>query len=276
MNDLPDRSHNHPPELLPMLPPEPKAEAINEAFSAREVKGTEAPPYDEAEHFRLSMTVAQFCDACGKWDAIGALQTEEQSQRLTDFINGARKLGKEVETTKKKEGEVHDKRLKRVRADFSLLEEKLDAAVNRLKPKQADWLRRENARIEAERLARAEEARVAKEEADRLLAQAQARGDVSGEVDAQRAAKEAEKAEKQAARPAKASAQSYTGGGRTMALRKVKMVQVTNAAQVFMHFRDHPKVLEVLHSLATQAVRAAGYVDGTIPGIAVTEQEQVA
>lgn len=276
MNDIPDRSHNNPPELLPMLPPEPKAEDVNQAFTDREFKGTEAPPYDEAEHFRLSLIVSQFCDACGKWDAIGALQTAEQSERLTDFVNGARKLGKEVETTKKKESEVHDKRLKRVRADFSLLEDKLTAAVNRLKPKQADWLQREQKRIENERLAREEEARAAKAEADRLLAEAQARGDVSGEVEAERAAKEAAKAEKQAARPVKASAQSYTGGGRTMSIRKIKVVEVKNPAQVFMHFRDHPKVLEVLHSLATQAVRAQGYVDGTVPGIVVTEREDVA
>ena len=73
----------------------------------------------------------------------------------------------------------------------------------------------------------------------------------------------------------KAQTKSASGAGRTMAVRKEKVVKITNINLCFMSFRDHPAVMETLERLATQAVRSKDY-DGSIKGIEVLEINKIA
>lgn len=92
-------------------------------------------------------------------------------------------------------------------------------------------------------------------------------------IDAEAKAAEAKKEVSVAAKPVKASAGSASGGGRTMALRTVKTARIDDLRAVFLFFEKHPDVLETIQRLATAAVRASDYVEGSVPGITlITDQ----
>ncbi|HRK67168.1 MAG TPA: hypothetical protein PKY73_06405 [Hyphomonas sp.] len=272
-DQLPDRGHNMPPELLPVLPPEPAESAVATAVSEIQKEAPEPPPYDLARHTAFKLRVTAFADACGKWRDLGVISTAEQSAKLTDFIGGARGLTKQIEDARKSEKGIWDAKANAVQAAYVALIETMTKAAETVKPLQADWLRREQARIDAEK---AEAARVAREKADeaaRLAAEAAARNDVAGEVEAERLAKEAAKEQKSAARHITAKAGSATGGGRAMALRTVRTAEIHNFNGVYLAFRDDPAVREVLQRLADAAVRAGVEFD---PKVLTVKEEKVA
>ena len=254
--DLPPRSHNHPPEILPVFPPEPTDEAVAAAITPAEDGGSADPlPYDAERHAKLRLQSLAFADACGKWRDLKTITTAEQSEKLTDFIAGARGLAKKVEEARKADKKVWDDKAAAVQKAYVGLTDILTRAAESVKPLQADWLRREQERIEAEKAEAKRRADEAAAEAARLAAQAAARNDVVGEAEAEKAAKEAAKLQKAANRDVRAKAGSATGGGRSMSLRTVKTAEIVNQNAVYMHFREHPRVKEVLQSLANEAIR---------------------
>lgn len=272
---LPDRGHNLPPgiDMLPSLPPEPSAEAVAEAI-ANEPEREEPPPFDAEAVASFKLRVSAFADACGKWRDLKTITSAEQSEKLTDFITGARGVKKQIEEKRKSDKKVWDDKGKAVMAAYTDLTDVMDRAVDSVKPLQADWLRRENERIAAEK---AEAARIAAEkqaEAERLAAQAAARNDVAGEAEAAKLLKEAGKQAKAAARPVKASAGSATGAGRTMSIRKTKVAVIHSQNGVYMHFRSHPAVVDLLQRLANEAVRAGEVFEERL--LTVKEVESVA
>lgn len=256
------RSHNNPPEILPILPPEITEDQMREVFTAMDAAQTERLPYDPNQLELLAVNVSAFCDAAGQWKHLGQISRPEQSERLTDFVTGARQLFKKVDAARDAAKRPHTERAERVQAAFKPLLEKLTRVGEDMKAMQADWLRREQARIEAEKAEQRRQAEAAAAEARRLADQAAARGDISGEVDAEAALAEAEKARKAAEKPANVKASSATGGGRTMALRTQAYAEIFNFRAVFMHFEDSPEVTEVLQRLADRAVRAGQDVPG--------------
>ena len=268
------RNHNLPPDIaeLPSLPPEPTEEAVQAAVAA--LAPTEEPkPYDVAAHTAFAVKVSAFTAACGLWKDLKTISTQLQSEKLTDFISGARTIWGTIEAKRKEEKGFWDAKGKVVHADYTLLLDKLTRAVEDLKPLQADWLTRENARIAAEK---AEAARIAKEKADeaaRLLAQAEARNDVSGAVEAERLLAEAAKETKAAAKPGRAKAGSATGGGRAMSMRTVRSAEITNFNAVYMHFRTDPRVQALLQQLANEAFAAKGGSTAIIPGATMKTKE---
>lgn len=254
--ELPPRNHNAPPELLPVFPPEPTAEAVAEAIAPAEGGGSAPLPYDAELHAKLRIQSLAFADACGKWRDLKTIVTAEQADKLTDFISGARGLAKKVEEARKAEKKVWDDKGAAVHKAFVALTDILTRAADSVKPLQADWLKREQDRINAEQAEKRRLAAEAAAEADRLAAQAAARNDVVGEAEAEKAAKEAAKLQKVADRDVRAKAGSATGGGRAMSLRTVKTANIVSQNGVYMHFREHPRVREVLQALANEAVRA--------------------
>jgi hypothetical protein len=133
-----------------------------------------------------------------------------------------------------------------------------------VKPLQASWLRREQARIDAEKAEKrraAEALQVAAEEAAALAA---ANNSVTGEMEAERLQKEAAAMEQAANREVRANVQSASGGGRTMALRKITKARIKDINNAYRHYRDRPEVAEVLTRLADAEIRAKGW-DGTPP-----------
>lgn len=266
MNDaIPERGHNNPPELLPVLPL-----AIDDEVAKQNVAGSAATeedlPYDPVIHESLRLNVTAFCDAAGAWADLKQINSTAQSERLTDFVAGARGLFKKADEARKKAKSIHDARGAAVQKAFTPLLDKLERIAGMMKAMQTDWLQREDARIKAEQRKAQEEADQKRREAEAAAAQAAARNDVSGQVDAEAALKEADDAAKAAARETKAQAGSATGGGRTMALRNQAYARITNPRAVFMHFESHPEVVDVLQRLADRAVRAADYQPGSVPG----------
>lgn len=262
MNDAtPDRGHNNPPELLPVLPP-PISDEVARQNLAEQPETDEPPVFDPVIHEALRLNVAAFCDAAGAWLDLKIITTTEQSERLTDFVAGARGLFKKVDTARDAAKRPYDEKADKVQKAFKPLMDKLEKIAKSMKDMQADWLRREEARIAAEKRALQEEADRKRREAEAAAAQAAARNDISGQVDAEAALKEAEDQAAAASRTEKARAGSATGGGRTMALRTQAYAEVENWRAVFMHFENRQEVKDVLQRLADAAIRGGETVPG--------------
>lgn len=232
------------------------------------------PPYDPEAFAALVRAAQDYADAGGEWLDLKAIETEEQAQYLADYIDGARKKLKQVETWRVDAKRPHDEAAKAVQnaaaRPKTILETSIKKALDLLTPYQVRKKREEEERQRAAR----EEAERQRAEADRLAAQAAARNDIAGEVEAERLAKEAEKAAKAADRPATGAVGSATGGGRTVALVTVKVAVIDNPVQVFMFFRDRPEVLDVLQRLANGYVRAAAFDGNPIPGTHIVTEER--
>ena len=278
---LPPRSHNLPSEdmALPTLPGEATPEQIARAQAAADApdKVEGIAPYDPARHAELAAHVQVFCDAAGKWLDIKTVQAPEQAERLTDFVTGARTLFKRVEDARKEAKQPWDDLGKKVQGAYTPLTDKVKKIAESMKAMQADWIRRENARIAAEKAEAERRAREEREAAEKAAAEAAARNDISGQVEAEQALKDAHKAEKAAAKPTKARAGSATGGGRTMSLRTVKYARVVNRRACFSYFQAAPEVEELLTRLATAAVRSGDLTEdyATLAGIEIYTTETV-
>lgn len=200
--------------------------------------------------------VSDFTDAAGAWLDLKEIDSQERSEKATDFVAGARAVFKEVDEARKTAKKPHDDAAQDVQDAFKPLLDKIGKAGEVVKALQAAWLKKEKAREYAEQRAREAAARAEKAAADRALAEAQARNDVSGMVDAEAAQKAAAKDVKAASKPVKAQASSATGGGRTMSLRTTYRCQVENRGPALAAYRDHPEVIALIERLATADVRA--------------------
>lgn len=277
---LPDRGHNNPPGgLLPIPPLDPDAEKIAQDFkdflAKREKPMPEDLPYNAELWFGFHKRVSDFCDAAGAWTDLGKIESEVQAQRLTDFVTGARGLATQVEDTRTEQKKPHSDRATAVDKAFNPLKEKLDLVSKKMKAMQADWLIREKERKAAEQ---AEAARIAKEKleaAAKAAAEAEARNDISGTVDAEAALKAAEKEVKAAAKPVSAKAGSATGGGKAMSLRDVIEVEVESIGKAILHYRAAPELADLIKTLAAREARAKGFDPkvNTIPGIKINVKQ---
>lgn len=265
---LPDRGHNNPPELLPLLPLDPDAEKIAEAYkafiAAREKPMPADLPYKAETWFEFSKRVSDFCDAAGAWADLKQIGSEAQAERLNDFITGASRLEKAVDAARVEAKEPWKQRGEAVDAAFNPLRAKLDKVALAMKPLKADWLKREKDRKEREAAEKKRLADEALEAARKLKAEAEARNDFSGAAEAEALEKAAQKDVKKADKPVRVSVGSATGAGRASGLRTVWHAEITNIRAVFMHFQDNPRVVEVLQSLADAEARGGREVPGAI------------
>lgn len=229
------------------------------------------PPFNQDQVDKLAQEANDWLDTAGKWLDKKKVETEDDAARLNDFIAGARKKWKVIDEARKDAKKPHDDAGKAVQAAFKPVLEKLERAAQKVQPmltafmEEQDRKRREDAR-KAE-----EEARKAREDAEKAAAQAAARNDVSGEVDAEEATKAAAAKAKEAERLAKGrtNVSSATGGGRTASLRTYVHAEVKNVRAAFMHFAQAPELLECLRTLAEREARSKDFdtEKDTIPGI---------
>jgi hypothetical protein len=269
------RGHNLPPDisLLPSMPPTPSSDQIEKAILALE-KPEKPLPYDAAKLAAFRVRVSLFAEACAKWAKLGEITSKEQAERLTDFFGGSRSLWKQIDDLRKEEKRPHAEAGNTIQEVFTTLLEVVKTTMDKLAPMQAAWLAREQKRIDDEKAEAARVAQAALDEANRKAAIAAANNDVIGEVEAKAELKAAKKDVKAAARPERARAGSATGAGHTMAARLYKHAVIVNQSAVYMHFRDEPRVIELLQSLATAAVRSGITFPETV--LTVKEIEGVA
>lgn len=224
----------------------------------------------------LMAKLADFMDAAGAWLDLKEIDSEERAARATDFVRGAREVHDEIDMERKRQKRPHDEAGAAVQKMFTPLMERVKTAQERVARMQAGWLAAERDRkLEQQRRAQAE-ARAKAEEAARLAAQAEARNDIAGIVDAEAAKAAAEKAEREAARVQTAKAGSATGGGRAMALRTTWFAEVANISVAFLRYRDHPEVKATLERLATAEVRSQTGEKTALPGFTLRKEEKAA
>lgn len=261
---------NHPPEpIIPALPPIVTDEEIEAKLAAKHAEDAEADdtplvlPYDGDAHFALQVQVDSFVNAAKVWfQRVPKIQVEDQAKRLNDYLSGATKLKNLVEEARRAAKKPWDDRAQAVQDAFKPMTDDLELAQKWFKPLQTAWLLAEKDRIAREKQAKLDEAAAKKREADALLAQAAVNGDIRAQREGEALQKEAAKDEKVASRDVRPSVGSASGGARTVGLRKTAYAHITNQNAVYMQFREHPRVVEVLQSLADAEVRGGGTVNG--------------
>ncbi|HEV8036163.1 MAG TPA: hypothetical protein VGP75_15180, partial [Yoonia sp.] len=181
------------------------------------------PPYDADVLAKHTQAASDLAAEAAPWLNKGEVETDAEAQQLTDVIAKARKLYKAADDSRKAEKEPHLTAGKAVDTAFAVAVSALEKTATALKPIITKWLQKVEAEKQAEAARQAEIARKAKEEADRLAAQAAASNDAMAAAQAEAAQKEAAKLDTAATRAGKAKANvgSATGGGRSMALRTV-------------------------------------------------------
>jgi hypothetical protein len=234
------------------------------------------PPYDPSVIALFKPRINAFAETAGQWLDMGEIESEEDAARLNDFLNGARKLFKEIDAARVEAKKPHDVAAKEVQTVYSALLDVVTKTAEKPKPLLARFLERKRVAEEQERARKKAVAdALAKEAADRATMAAM-QNDVVGEAEAEAAAKEAAKLQKQADKPVNASIGSATGGGRTMSQRTIRDVRLVNINKAFMEFRESPEVAEVLTTLARRRVRAGDFDGAEIPGFERDDKTGVA
>jgi hypothetical protein len=208
--------------------------------------------------------VDDFTQKASDWLRLGEITSAERAGELADYIAGARGVFRRIDEARVSAKKPHDEAAKAVQGIFSPLLDAITRSVDKLKPLQAAWLRKEQQRIDAEKEEQRRAAEAKRIEAEEAAAIAAANNSVAGELEAERLQKEARALKKAASREVTANVQSASGGGRTMALRTIKRVRIKDINNLYRHYRDRPEVADVLTRLAEADVRAKGW-DGTWP-----------
>lgn len=242
------------------------------------IGGNNPPPFDPETHAEYQATVAEFMAVSKQWLDLEAIATQQQAEQLADQVTGLRGLFKKVDDARKAAKKPHDEAGKAVQDAYNPILAQLKRAGDALKEKLGVWATKREEEERQQKAQEAEAARKAQAEADERARIAAQTNDISAQVEAEAAQKAAADKAKAAEKTIDASVRSASGAGRTMATRTVKDVQITNINVLFMHFRDHPDVADVLTRLATAKVRAKGYDPDQDPiaGIKVTERKVVA
>jgi hypothetical protein len=208
---------------------------------------------------------------------VGEIESDEQAQKLNDYITGCRKLFKQIEDQRKIDKQPHLDAGKLVDTTYKALTAPLAKAADRVKPLLTRWSIK-LAEAERERQCKVQEAARAEQEAARKLAEeAAARNDVAGEAEAEQAQKDADKAAKQAARTSTTGrVASATGGGRTAALRTYYSATVTSRRQAFLALEaEHGGAFDDLICRIADAAKRADR-ETEIPGVKFTEEKRIA
>lgn len=236
------------------------------------------PAFDQSVVDGFDERISDFLEVTQTWLDLEEVTDEQQAGLLTDQIDGLRGLYKEVDIARKAAKKPHDDAGKAVQAAFTPLLTKLKMSADKLKPKLEAYATKRAREEEQRKQRELAEAEARRKEAEAKAKAAEASGDIGAQVDAQEAAEQAEKDAKEAAKAPDTKVRSATGAGRTMALRTVKEVEITNINVLFMHYSDEPKIAELLTSLATAEVRAKGYdhASAPVPGIKIHEVKKVA
>lgn len=201
------------------------------------------------------------------------IDDEASASKVRDLLAELTKRRNALDEQRKAEKEPHLQAGKAVDARYKRPLEIYDACKKRVGELLSGWLRKEQARIDAERAAaNAEAARLA-EEARRAAAESEA--STIAAIDAERAFRTAEEAAKAAQRLAAARPQVESGHGnaRRATLRVTRYARVSDFARAVKAYWGHQDVIAVLERLASADVRAG---KNDVPGFEILERTNVA
>lgn len=233
-------------------------------------------PFDPEAVNPLKEKVTLFLNAGQQWADLKEITDDRTASYMSDYLDGLRQLHKTWEGERKRVKKPYDDEAKKVQDLFAPLAARLKIAGEKTKPLLDRYLAKVEAQVRADAKAAEEQAAREAEEAKRKLAEAEKQNDLAGLADAEERAKAAEKEVKAAQRQAKApvNAKSATGQGRTYARRaSPATAEITDMKLAFMAYRKHPKLAELLVSLANADARRA---DGpkSIPGFKITKEQK--
>lgn len=234
------------------------------------------PPFSPEIHEQFTDRASEFIDASQKWLDLPEIAEEAHAQALTDQIDGLRKLFKKVEDARRDAKQPHLDAGKAVDDAFNPIKKRLEACADKLKKKLEPWLIAQRKKAEAEERARREAAEAERLAAEEAARKAEAKNNLAAQFEAEEAQKRAAEAEKLAKQKIDTNAKSATGAGRTIALRTVREVEITNIRLLFMHYQNRPEVADLLQRLAQADMRAADVDHTKIPGIVVNERQVAA
>jgi hypothetical protein len=196
------------------------------------------------------------------------IANEQQAEAVSSLLNRARRIAKDADNTRTVEKKPHDDAAKAVQAKWKPIIGKADLAAETAKEALAPWLRK----LEEEQRRAAE---LARQEAERLLAAAQAAraetvGDVLAKMDAERLTKIAQDAQRHAAQADKAKPLAK-GGERAIGLVDVFTPVLNDACAALKHYRtEQPDALkDWLTEQASKDVRSGARA---IPGFIINHE----
>jgi len=227
--------------------------------------GHNKPPFDATYIDGAKGKVREFADAAGDWLDLKTITTDEQAEKLNDFIKGTRDLAKLIEAQRVKDKEPWLTGSREVDAAYAPLMAPLKASITKARDLLTGFMNRKKAAEEAERQAEVERLRKERETAEKELAASQARNDVMTEAEREADLKKLDKAEKKAARPTRVKVASATGGGRSVGLRTIRTAKLIKRRTAFLYLEErHGEEIDaLLVSLANRELRGgAKSVDG--------------
>lgn len=232
------------------------------------------PAYDLAKLEELNNDVAAHIEASNAWLKT-EVQNDDLAEKLTDQIDGLRKLHKRADALRIEQKKPHDDAAAEVQKAFLPILDRLKKAGELLKPKLATYAAEKKRKADEEKRLKDEAAAKARAEAEAAAKAAEQAGDIDAMIEAEAKAAEAKRLEKDAKRKVSANIASASGAGRTMSLRARKVCTITAINQAFVALRDEPEVAELFVKLANRRANAAGF-EGSIPGFIIDEVESIA
>ena len=198
------------------------------------------------------------------------IETEEQHDAVTKLYDGLHEAGKRADALRVDEKKPLDDAVKAIQDRYNPYVQPKKGKVDLGKAALGDLLAAWRAAVQAKK---AEEARKAREEADRIAAEAQAAIRASsGNLEAREHAEELLKEAKQVAGWAKKADKAATTG---TGLRSYWVATLTDAGAAldWAYERDPARFTELVVAMANEAVRAGAR---SVPGFAVTEEKRAA
>lgn len=231
-------------------------------------------PFDPESVKPLKDKALLFVNAGQQWVDLKEITDEKTASYMADYLDGLRQIFKSLDADRKRMKAPYDAESQKVQDAMAPLLQRLKIAGEKGKPLLDRWLAKVEAEVRAAAREAEEKAQREADEAAKKLADAEAQGNLLALADAEERKKAAEKDVKAAQRQAKApvNAKSATGQGRTYARRSAPATaEITNMKLAFMTYKNHPKLAELLVSLANADARRA---DGpkSIPGFKITKE----
>lgn len=220
----------------------------------------------------LLAEVRELADVADEWrNKVPQIDDEEQATKVQDFITRLTEVKKSADAAKADEKRPHLDANKEIEARYAPIVRMIEACLEPLKLLREGYAdRKRKAQREAAEAARKEADRLA-EEAWQKAQQAACARSISANVEAAEFTKLAEAAALVADRAAAVRAHvTGTGGGRSSAFRVSWYAKMSSYPLACRHYANHPKVIEVLESLASAEARSGVR---EIPGFNVLSRE---
>ena len=248
--------------------------------------GHNLPP-EEQEFGEIITRADTLIDAANLWlKERQEFTDEEMAEKCSDFMDQLSTLAKRVETHRTDQLEPHKVATDEINGKCYPLHHKgkktgkIDVALRLLKAPLTVWLEKQEkarqeaaAEAEAEALEKGRQAEEAKKKAE-----TETDDIVGATVAAEKAEKEAEESVKEADRATRSrtQVQSYSGGGRTKALRTTNKAEITDYSLALAYYGNRQEVRELVQRLASADARTEAKRQEGVPGVKFYTEKKAA